>query len=391
MSASVDILTYRDAVDWLTDYRDANPSAMSLRDQRRAVYSALRILPNAHAWSYFYQQGRVNTVGPFTDGTITYDHTGGDYERVVTLSGNTEVFPHWAAFGVLTIGNVMYQVAERRSDTQLQLSVHSNIGSDITTATSFTLFRDTYTLPADFIKADQMYTPESWRRMSYVHPREWLVAHRYNVTSSNTPYHYTITGSPDFQNCMAVRFYPFPDRATSIDFIYMRRPRQARIEDYHAGTVTIDSGDVYADGQGTVFTDDMVGSIFRVSDTDQIPTSRAGANPYAEERMIMRVPSSTQIEVDQPFIGSYSESGYMISDPIDIETGVMITVFLRCCEAEFGKIARLPDRQELQAEYLSALEWARAADRRSTAPRSVYTEGLWTRRLAYMPTGNDVD
>lgn len=391
MSASVDILTYRDAVDWLTDYRDANPSAMSLRDARKAVYSALRILPNAHAWSYFYQQGRVNTVAPFTSGTITYDHTGGAYERVVTLSGTTDEFPSWAAYGVLVVGQVQYQVAERPSPTELQLSVNSNIGADLTTDTSFTLYRDTYTLPVDFIKIDQLYTPESWRRMSYVHPREWLVAHRYNVTSSNTPYHYTVTGSPDFQGCMAIRFYPFPDSGTSIDFIYQRRPRQARIEEYSAGTITIDEGDRYANGDGTAFTDDMVGSIFRVSSTTQIPTSRMAANPYAEERMIMRVPNAQQLELDQPFLNSYSATGYMISDPIDIEAGVMLTVFLRCCEAELGKVTRQADRADLQAEYAMALELAKAADRRSTAPRSVYTEGLWTRRLAYMPTGNDVD
>jgi hypothetical protein len=392
MSSSVDLLTYSDVIDWLVDYRQANPSAESLRDARRAMYSALRVFPNAHKWSYYYQQGRVATVAPYDTGTILYDHTGGGVEREVTLTGG--VWPSWAAFGVLVIDSVMYQVAERKSDTILQLTIHSNLQADVTTATPFTLFRDTYTLPVDFIDMDQAYTPESWRRLSYIHPREWLVAHRYNVTSSNTPYFYTITGSPDFQGCMAIRFYPYPDSVTSIDFIYRRRPRQSRIEAINTGKVSVTAGavSVSSDGSGKSFTDEMVGSLIRLSvDVAQLPTGREGANPYGAERMIMTVESVTQLTVDQIVPDNYTSVPFVITDPIDLEPGVMTTAFLRCCESELAKVVRLEDRRAVEQEYQMALEYAKAADSRSAAPRSVHTEGIWNRRLAYMPSGADVD
>jgi hypothetical protein len=392
MSGAVDLMTYRDVLDWLSEYRQSNPSAEALRDARRALYSALQVLPNAHRWVYYYQQGRVNTVAPYDTGTIVYDHTGGGFERQVTLTDGQ--WPPWAAYGVLIIGSIQYEVAERLTSAVLQLSVHSNPGADITLSTPYTLMRDTYTLPVDFIALDQLYTPESWRRMSYIHPREWLVAHRYNVTSSNTPYFYTVRGSPDFQGCMAISFYPYPDVATVIDFIYQRRPRQVSIEGFHTGEVAVTAGSttVTSNQAVAVFNSDMVGSLIRLSgDKSLLPTGKEGGNPYVQERMIMRVQSGTELTVDQGFDASYSNVKYMISDPIDLEPGVMTNVFLRCCEAQLGKVVRLEDRRALEEEYRMALEHAKSADSRSFSPRSVETEGLWSRRLAYMPAGEDMD
>jgi hypothetical protein len=390
MSNTIELMTYADAIDWLVDYQRANPTSQSQRIARRAIHSAYRIFPNEHAWNYFYAVCRIDTVAPYTDGTVVYDHTGGSYERMLTLTGG--IWPDWSTFGTVIIANIQYQVAERISDSVVTLTIDGNPQEDLS-STSFTLMRDTYTMPSDFISADQMYTPESWRRLKYVHPREWLVAHRYNVTSSNTPYHYTYRGSPDFMGAMAISFYPFPDSATSIDFLYRRRPRPLRVESITAGTVTVSAGDFNANGEGTNFLDEQIGAVLRIGPTngDEYPTGREGANPYEVERVMMNAVSTTQLEVDQVFTESFSNAKYVISDPLDIEPGAMTTAFLRCCEREVAILTRLTDRAEAHALYEDSLEDAKCADVRNTAPRSVYTENMWNRRLAYMPAGEDVD
>lgn len=393
MTATVELMTYADVIDWLSDYQRGNPTAESYRNARRAIASAYRIFAHEHSWSYYIKVGRVCTEAPYTTGSVTYDFTGGTVERQLTLADGT--WPDWAAFGTVIFNNVQYPVGDRISDTVLQLHVDSAPKADITEATQYTLMRDTYTLPSDFIKLDQMYTPENWRRVDYVHPREWLVAQRYNVTSSNTPVMYTLLGNPDFMGSMSVGFYPFPDTATTLDFVYYSRPRPLRVERERTGRVQVTAASDQISGlEGeTTWTSDLEGAVIRISQTDDedYPTGREGINPYAAERIVSEVDDSDTITSDQQFFTSVQNARYVISDPLDVEPGVMTTAFLRCCEKELAHLLRWPDRQQTTQLYELALDKAKNADSRSVAPRSVHTEAEWSRRLAYMPSGEDVE
>lgn len=397
-----DYLTFHDTLLHLQDYERANPSKERTRFHRRAIFTGMQELAHAHKWSYFYQVGRTNTVAPYSTGTIVYDHTGGAYERMVTLTDGT--WPGWAAFGTLIIGEVYYTVAERINGVILQLSVHSNPQSDITADTGFTLMRDRYLLPHDFWTIDDLQTPDAWRIMQYVHPREWIRLHRHITSAANTPYYYSVVGSDDFQGCMDLVFYPYPDRATNVDYLYSRRMRQIKVQDVSSWDdrlekmttfVTTSNLSKVVTGNGTRFTDDLVGSLIRVADDAvEVPTGRDGANPYSEQRMVMTVESATQLTVDFDFTASRSNVAYVISDPIDIEYGVMKTAFLRCCENQLAKMARLGGPQGVTMNeqlYREAVQIAREADMRSTAPRAVGDPMPYRVRLADMPLGADVE
>ena len=390
MPAPTDLPTYRDILDYLIDYQRGNPSAYVQRNARRAIVEALRVLTNSHSWANFSQFGRVNTVAPYATGTITYDHTAGAYERQVTLVDG--IWPEWAAYGTLVIGTVPYSVSERRSDLILQLDVHENLGADLTDPTPYCLYRDTYTLPVDCATVDQIYSPNSSTCVQYAHPREWLRAHRYNEASSGSPSIYTVTGDPDFQGQLAIRLYPYPDLADNLDFMYQRRPRSNSVEGSYTGTVTVSAGGSTVVGTGTAWDDTLVGSLIRFSGTtNELPSGLDGGNPYRLERMIMEVTDDHTLMIDQPATWALAGVKYVISDPIDIEPGVMQTVFLRCCESQLGKIARFPDRDKLEIEYLIELERAKSADSRSTAPRSGGSQAWNHRRMADMPQGADVE
>jgi len=390
--AAEDYLTFHDTLLHLEDYERANPSSQRSRFHRRAIFTGMINLSHAHHWSYFYQIGRVNTVAPYSEGSISFDYTGGAYERMVTLTGGT--WPAWAFTGTMIIGEVRYQVAERINGNILQLSVHSNPQADLDAGTGYVLMRDRYLLPQDFWTLDQLEAPEAWRDMVYVHPRDWVLRTRYSTASGNTPARYSVIGSEDFQGCMDLIVEPYPDRATPLDFLYSRHPRQIKVQDHKSGTVTTSNLSKVVTGEGTAFTDELVGSIIRVaSDAVEYPTGRDGANPYSEQRIVMTVQSATQLTVDFDFTASRSGVKYVVSDPIDIEYGVMKTAFLRCCENQLAKMARLGGPQGMQhseAEWRGALIEAKEADSRSTAPRSV-GRSPYPQRLRDMPSGADVE
>lgn len=386
MPTGTDTFTYRDVLDHLVDYRDSNPSANAMRDARRAMKAGLREISNVHRWSYLYGVGRINTVASYSTGTFAYDHTGDTYERQVTLTDGT--WPDWAAYSVFEYNDVTYEVAERYSDTVVQLSANSNPGADIAAGATYKIYRDTYTLPVDFQAMDEPYSQALNGPLEYVTPHNWLAAQRSLPTSGPSTV-YTITGSPDFQNAMAIRFYPWPDTATTIDYVYHKYPRNATVEDEHAGTVTTVAGSTTITGSNTNFTDDVIGSIIRISgDTSLLPTGRDGANPFAYERMIMGRNSATSITVDQNLSEALTNTKYVISDPIDIESGPMANVFLRLCEAQLAKIVRLPDREDIQADFELALRRAKESDMRVFSRMSIHGEPYWS---AHRPLGTDVE
>ena len=388
MPEVLELVTYDDLIIQMIDFMDANPSPESRRDARRAIESAMRVFPNEFKWTYYSKLGRI-VVNASVQGAITYDHTGGSSERLVTW--NTASIPSWAAQGVLVIGEVAYEVAERVSDTEFTLSITSNPGEDLAAGTTATLFRDTYPMPSDFVTVDQMYATDSTHLLEYVHPRDWLRARRFNVTSTNTPFSYTIVGDPNFQGAMAVRFYPFPDTKNPIDFYYQRRGRVLRIEGVFSGTINVTQGSSLVTGIGTNFKSEMIGSVIRVSGNKvDLPTSRVGVNPFEEERVVMAVNSTTELEVDQDFDLTFSDVRYLISDPLDMDSGAMFTAFIRLCEREVGIIRKMQDRQLLFDMYSRSLVVAKETDSRSTAPRGVGST-FHFQRLADMPLGPDVD
>ena len=218
--------TYEDVVEHGFDYLGGNPNDNARRDCVRAALEAYRDLANAHTWSYLYTHGRVITSPTFGDGaTLQYRHTGGTYERMVTLSG--DVWPDWAADGYIRVGQVAFRVAERKRATVVTLDEVINPGEDIGSGTEFTLYRDTYLLPADYIAQDQALYENNFGGMRYAHPKDWLYENRY-VIASGLPEFYTITGDPKYPGRLVLRVFPWPDDHRTIDFIYKRRPRASR-------------------------------------------------------------------------------------------------------------------------------------------------------------------
>ena len=382
--ASIQLTTWKDVLDHLLDWLGANPSAEALRDCRRASLAAQREVTTSNNWVYYYTRGRMVTVAPQNVGTAQYTNS----TRTVTLTGAT--WPSWALYGCVVLNNITYQVASVTDSTDLVLSVNSNPGADIPAGATYAIYRDTYPLPVDCRSIDCFKLVNLIWMLDYEHPSMWLQRQQI-YRGQATPRLYTMRGDPHYQGTMAASFFPAPDNIYTLDYIYQRRPRQLIFDNVSAGTVSVTSLSTSVTGVGTNWDSRLVGSIFRTSqDGINLPTNYAGTNPARYERVVAAVNSTTSLTLDASVDTSYSGVKYLISDPLDIEDGAMLTAVLRCAEWQLAQSRSKKDRELAMQEWNRALILAREADSRNFAESAAGTRRNYPFRLAYFPSGPDV-
>lgn len=163
--------TFWDLIEHMRDWAGADASQEQDRTAKRSILAAYRELVNAHNWSYLYQHGRVQLNGFFGSSggvtpppqTIQVQVSSGPLPNYVTLTGGT--WPGWAPFGSMRIGNIIFDVDRLIDSTHLTLVAGLAPVVDQPAGTVFTLYRDTYTLPADFVAMDEGFTDVAWGSM----------------------------------------------------------------------------------------------------------------------------------------------------------------------------------------------------------------------------------
>lgn len=379
--------TGKDLTDYLTRFLGDSAQGSGLFQAKAAINAALREIENHFNFSYLYFAGRIATVAPYNTGTVTYIHTGSTYERQLTLSGGT--WPSWAAAGVVMIANIAYDVDERRSSTVLTLTAASNPGADISSAATYTIYREKYPLPVDFKAVGNVTLANNVGELVFIHPSDWLRLIRNFATSSATPTQFTILGNPQSPGNMEVAFFPFPDQLRQIDMLYQRRPLQVVNWGYSEGTVSITAGTATLTGTGTAWTSRMAGAAVRLSaDATNLPTALDDANPYQEELYVKEFTSATSLRLTGNAVGTYSGVKHIISDYVDLEEGTMMNAFLRCVEWQLAIIKQSDNMKDAMNLWLDALKLAKSGDSRSFGPKG--SGNLpYVQRKARMPLGSD--
>ena len=369
-------LTYQDSIDHLVRYTGAGPSSVVLTDVMEAVGFAYRELYNAHTWTYYYKHGRINTVSPYTSGTIQYD-VPSNTVTLTTTDGTS--FPEWSIYAYLRVGTAIYKVATNPTPTTLTLDAVLQPTEDLAAGTPYILYRDSYFLPTDFLAGDQGMYENCFGPLTYTHPREWLWTQRY-IYQSGMPQAFTITGDPYWPMQLLIRLFPIPVDSRTLDYIYKRAPRQLIYSNVTAGNVTITAGTSNTSvanigsaisSSAGVFTPSMVGSVVRVSSTTNIPTAPTAIYPAAYEDTIATVqsPGAAVLTNVSPF--SYNTAVYIISDPIDVEQQSMSTAFFRACEMMIGMARIMKDKPDARAQYTEAVATAKEKDSRHFGKRAV--------------------
>lgn len=373
-------LTYSDAVESIFDYLGGTPNDQTLRDAKRAVSASYLDLVNAHTWSYLRRLGRINTVAPYDTGTVSYAHTGGTYERQLTLNGG--VWPGWILRGVIRINNTNYDVERVISSTVVVLSSEFNPLSNLTNV-KYVAYQDSYLLPEDLVSQDKNMFSTNFGGMEYVSSSEWANSSRYRYTSG-TPCKYSIVGDDKLKGRLAVKMYPSPGTSNTIDFMYKRRPRTPSIYQETGAPITVAAESNEATIASGAF-GSIVGCVIRFSVNEKMPDSWVGRNPPVFESLVVEKLSPTTVRLADAPSFLIDGKGWVASDLIDIEYGAMKNVFLRGCEKQISMNRTLKDKPSASRQYDEALATAKDADSRSFAGRSEGTYPSYRQRKSDMP------
>lgn len=386
--------TAHDLQDQLLDFLGADPGENAVRVARRAIAQAMREFATAARWSYLVVAGRLFMNGQYATGTIAFQASSGTFPNEVTLTPDPVLggaWPSWARYGYLRINNIVSKVASVVSSTVLQLQTPLTYAADQPAATGFTLYRDTYTLPADFVMGDNMMAETIWGGLDYIQPAQWASWVRFRE-SYGVPQWYTIMGDPDVPGLLCVRIFPFPDQDATLDFMYSRKPREMKVFDLSTGTATVNAitTPTTITLSQSVLSAANIGAVIRLSSTGATPDGFDGLNPSVYEGNIVAVPSATTCTVDAAVPTSFTGVGYRISDPIDLEDYAMLTAYVRCAEKHCAMQRLMKNAGQAEKAYDAALIVAREADARIQARRSAGGGGQRRQRLRDMPAGPDI-
>lgn len=374
------LTTFDDLIQHTISFMSKDASQAAATDAKEAVLDAYASLATYHTWNYYRRIYRLSTNAPYSTGTVVYDHTGGAYERVLTLTSGT--WPAWASYGVVQLDDTTYEVQERKSATQLVLDIASNPGADV--ASTYRLFRDSYPLPSDFLAIVSLSFSNSTCSPGFLYPQEFSSVRGRVNNSPGRPQGYAVIGSSDFFGSMSLCFWNAPDQAYAVDLLYTSRGRDMVVDSYREGSVSTASGSDLVTGSGTDFDSEMEGSIIRVGkSTDRKVTGNERLFRYATERTVLEVVSATSLRVDSAMPSDREDAGYVISDPVDVEQNAMLRFLKRECE----KQARIKTRMkpveggEDMKVWKEEMNLAMAADSRYIGNRVASSPRFHPRRL----------
>jgi hypothetical protein len=220
-SVSESVVTYEDMLSYITALTDGGARTKDLRMHKEVIQGSYRDIAMCHEWRYYMKEGRVNLVADYSTGTVTYVKS----TNLLTIAGGGS-WPTWAKYGRIRISDVIY-IIESISGSDATLDATFQPAADITTATSYELFRSVYPLPDDLWRLYDVAVEKSYWLPYYITPSEWLQRERFQGTTGQT-WAWTIMADPDDPGRFAIWVDPAPDTAEPLGFIYRRKPRALR-------------------------------------------------------------------------------------------------------------------------------------------------------------------
>ena len=410
-TATPDLFTFQDALEHLEAHTLGGAMDSERRDFRSAVLGAYPDLASRYDWLYFHTEHDIRLEPQYSTGTISYDHAGGTYDRMVTLYAPDELDSEGAAIpatwpsnvkdGRIKINDVRYPIEsvkapDAHGNQIITLPEAANPGADISSpttystvtarsgqprgTTTYTWLRSRYSLPADFKDMDPPHTENSYFNQRPVSLDSIMAFERHIRASSNPPRWYALGPDPNRYGQMAMYVQYEPNEAEGLRFFYRRFPRRLKYSDSSTGTASNSGTTVTLSGTGASFSSDMVGSVIRFGTSTTKPSGVRGLNPWQEQRIITAYTDANTVTVDFAPSTTYSNVKYVVSDPIDLRP-TMIEAFLRGCEWKLSLSRRNAESppQELHQWYMEAIRIAGEAEatiEQTWTPPAMYNRGI---------------
>lgn len=337
------IMTLQDVVQrLLLEFSLPDDQARGRQLARMAASDAYSdVLAATSRWTWYDRTFLLHCNAPYSTGTIAYDHTGGTYERQLTLTDGT--WPTWSIDGTVVIDDKYYEVEQRISDTVITLRESACPSADIASSTAYSLDRYRFDLPDDFASVLEAWDVSNDCSLSITPGAPTANLSFFIGRSPGQPMFGTIVASGGISGRLKFFLSPPPDEAIQIAIAYVARPRQMKIEVESSGTASGDNAGIAITTSKAVFTSAMKGSVLRLSsDAATQPTGPFGYqkayNPAAFESIIVRVIDSTHAHVADPLPQAFSSVFYTISDPVDVAPDSMSSAYSACAKHRMSKL-----------------------------------------------------
>lgn len=349
-SFAPDLMAYSDLLTQMIDFSGAMIGDVSERNWRNAVALAMRRIVLQRDWKYYTSEKRFLCSADVSL-TASYDHTGGAFERLVTVTSGS--LPDWLNMGHIVIDGQFYEVEEYKSATTFTLTQRANPGEDVASST-ITLGRALYPMPADYLKCLSV-TIDQGIDMTQIDADQSAYWEK-NFTGTGRPDVFAIIGNPRFFSTQFFKINPRSASGRIISMCYRRYARTLRFTGFDtndtSGTITTGgtNSKEYATTSGSTVTAEMLGSLIRMRSDANIPEGLSGKYPYAEQRVIVKVDTGTnRLYFDRPTSQAYTAKAYCITDPVDLPPHV-INAFIAACRVEYAR------QQPKEAREISSLE-----------------------------------
>lgn len=335
---------------------------------RTAILNCLRELPYKHRWAYYIRRYTLRTTAS-QSGTLTYDHTGGASERLVTLVTATLPTDGTGEYHRIIIDNVAYDIQRVLSASTCQLSPNNNPGEDVAAGTACTVYRAFYPLPVGFRRLNHVWDVEDEHEMPQMTEDDLQHQGMTCYITPDTPWYVGVTSAGELMSAFMLQFSPPPSQSRTYDIMYEASPQPIRTWKYSTGTATStgNSTITIATGMTSIA---MLGAILRMTSSTSVePTSIVSSaiggidNPHTVQRTIIDVPTSSTLAVDAA-VTALAAVKYTISDPIDVENGGMLLAFQRQCDAEYSFLLQSKEWKEKRVAADRDLRLAMENDQR---------------------------
>ena len=316
------MLAYYDAIQYSKAFFGGGNDQAARDDTFWAIEEAINdvVFNHGRQWHSLRKYEIINTVAAYTTGTITYTHTGGAYERVVTLAGGT--WPTSAARGWVRISSANYEIEDRKSTTQATLTEANNPGANVASGTSYTWFQDTYSLSDTFQVEISAPEDANGYQLCPASLENWN-SMRHATFSTGTPTQYAIGDDPKGY-AKAIQLWPAPSTAARLLLFGYHAPKQALATGLDSadsqGTITVAAAATAVTGNSSAFDTTLhKGALLRVGrDGNTAPIGfHANVRPLCD-RQIADVTSTTAMILTAALPKAVTAVKYLISDPIDL-------------------------------------------------------------------------
>lgn len=313
-------------------------NAETVIDSRSAINDALKELWGEHEWPWYQGQTAMQLDDPYRTGTVTYDSS----TRRFTLTGGT--WPTWAVYGSIRIETKDARVTERVSDTIIEIEDGTPFTDTFASATSYTLYRNEYPVPGNIRKISYVFFEQNaYTPLKYLPSLEFRTKMPGSVGS--VPIYFTIQKDRQALGGLVIVFWPYPTRAYSARFSYIRCPGDVNVWEESTGKITVANSSTTVNGTNTAFDPILEGALLRVGkDIINLPTNRMGTNPFSEETMIKTYTSSTVLECQPAIVYPRTNVKFVISSLLDIDETIMSSAFTQQCYFEIAKRRKFDDK-----------------------------------------------